>query len=210
MIQQRWKEIELSQGSWIRIIWQWLEILIFSSISIFSVLHCLFCSPMCISVVRHLVQSWKNSIDTSFWPLTSNPELSEEGTLNSPAAAAKSLQLCPTLCDPTDSSPPGSPVPGILQARTLGWVAIFLLQCMKVKSESEGAQLCRLLATPWTAVHQAPPFMGFSRQEHWSGLPLPSPSTALRILWNRASLFLPGWWHVGIGVVWPPTEQIAG
>ena len=40
------------------------------------------------------------------------------------AAAAKSLQLCPTLCDPIDSSPPGSPVPGILQARTLEWVAI--------------------------------------------------------------------------------------
>ena len=65
------------------------------------------------------------------------------------AAAAKSLQSCPTLCDPIDGSPPGSPVPGILQARTLEWVAIafsdkntgvgchFLLQCMKVKSESE-------------------------------------------------------------------------
>ena len=58
------------------------------------------------------------------------------------AAAAKSLQSCPTLCDPRDGSPPGFPVPGILQARTLEWVAILLLQCMKVKSESEVAQSC--------------------------------------------------------------------
>ena len=63
-------------------------------------------------------------------------------------AAAKSLQLCPSLCDPIDGSPPGSPVPGILQARTLEWVAIFLLPCMKVKSESEVAQLCPTLRDP--------------------------------------------------------------
>ena len=64
------------------------------------------------------------------------------------AAAAKSLQSCPTLCDPIDGSPPGSPIPGILQARTLEWVAIFLLQCMKVKSESEVTQSCRTLSDP--------------------------------------------------------------
>ena len=87
------------------------------------------------------------------------------------AAAAKSHQSCPTLCDPIDSSPPGFPVPGILRARILEWVAIFLPQCMKVKSESEVAQSC---PTPWTAAYQAPPSMGFSRQEYWSGLPLPS------------------------------------
>ena len=63
------------------------------------------------------------------------------------AAAAKSLQSCPTLCDPIDGSPPGSPVPGILQARTLEWVAISF-QCMKVKSESEGAQSCPTLSNP--------------------------------------------------------------
>ena len=63
------------------------------------------------------------------------------------AAAAKSLQSCLTLCDPIDDSPPGSPVPGILQARTLEWVAI-LLQCMKVKSESEVAQSCQTLSNP--------------------------------------------------------------
>ena len=63
------------------------------------------------------------------------------------AATAKSLQLCPTLCDPTDCSPPGSPVPGILQARTrVG--CHFLLQCMKVKTESEVAQLCPTLSNP--------------------------------------------------------------
>ena len=88
----------------------------------------------------------------------------------SAAAAAKSLQSCPTLCDPIDGSAPGSPVPGILQARTLEWVAISF-QCMKVKSLSR----VRLLATPWTVAHQAPPSMGFSRQEYWSGVPLPSP-----------------------------------
>ena len=64
------------------------------------------------------------------------------------AAAAKSLQSCPTLCDPIDGSPPGSPIPGILQARTLEWVAIFLLQCMKVKIESEVAQSCPTLRDP--------------------------------------------------------------
>ena len=81
-------------------------------------------------------------------------------------AAAKSLQSFPTLCDPIDGSPPGSPVPGILQARTLEWVAIAFLQFVKVKSESEVAQSCRLLATPWTAAYQALPSMGFSRQEY--------------------------------------------
>ena len=86
------------------------------------------------------------------------------------AAAAKSLQSCPTLCNPVDGSPPGSPAPGILQARTLEWVAISF-SSMKVKSESE----VRPLATPWTTAYQAPPSMGFSRQEYWSEVPLPSP-----------------------------------
>ena len=89
------------------------------------------------------------------------------------AAAAKSLQSCPTLCDPTDGSLSGSPVPGILQARTLEWFAIFLLHCIKVKVKS--LSRVRLCATSWTAAHQAAPSIGFSRQEYWSGLPLPSP-----------------------------------
>ena len=67
---------------------------------------------------------------------------------NGAAAAAKSLQSCPTVCDPIDGSSPGSPIPGILQARTLEWVAISFSQCMKVKSESEVTQLCPTLSNP--------------------------------------------------------------
>ena len=105
------------------------------------------------------------------------------------AAAAKSLQSCPTLCDPIDSNPSGSPVPGILQARTLEWVAISF---SKHESEKKVKSLSRvqLLATPWTAAYQAPPSTGFSGQEYWSGVPLPSPSTGLGTLnckGNRAS-----------------------
>ena len=92
----------------------------------------------------------------------------------SAVAAAKLLQSCLTLCDPTDGSPPGSVVPGILN-KTTGVGCHFLLQCMKVKSESEVVQWSvRLFVTPWTTAYQAPPSMGFSRQEYWSGLPLPS------------------------------------
>ena len=90
-------------------------------------------------------------------------------------AAAKSLQSCATLCDPIDSSPPGSLVPGILQARTLEWVAISFSNACKWKVKVKLLSRVRLLATPWTAAHQAPPSMGFSRQEYWSGVPLPSP-----------------------------------
>ena len=81
----------------------------------------------------------------------------------SAAAAAKLLQSCPTLCDPTDGSPPGSPVPGILQARTLEWVAIYIsnAQKWKVKVKSLGRVL--FIATPWTAAYQAALSMGFSR-----------------------------------------------
>ena len=91
------------------------------------------------------------------------------------AAAAKSLQSCPTLCDPIDGSPPGSPVPGILQARTLEWVAIAFSNAGKWKVKVKPLSRIRPLATPWTATYQAPPSMGFSRQEYWSRVPLPSP-----------------------------------
>ena len=92
-----------------------------------------------------------------------------------PAAAAKSFQLCPTLCDPRDGSPPGSPVPGILQVRTLEWVAISFSNAWKCKVKVKSLSCVRPLATPWTAAYQAPLSMGFSRQEYWSGVPLPSP-----------------------------------
>ena len=91
------------------------------------------------------------------------------------AAAAKLLQSCPTLCDSIDGSPPGSPVPGILQARTLEWVAISFSNASKWKVKVKSLSHARLLVTPWTAAHQAPPSMGFSRQEYRSGVPLPSP-----------------------------------
>ena len=85
-----------------------------------------------------------------------------------------SYQPCPTLCDPIDCSPPGSPIPGILQARTLEWVAISLSNAWKWKVKVKTLSCVQLLGTPWTAGYQAPPSMGFSRQECWSGLPLPS------------------------------------
>ena len=95
------------------------------------------------------------------------------------AAAAKSLQSRPTLCDPIDSSPPGSPVPGILQARTLEWVAISFSSAWKWKVKVKSLNRVRLFTTPRTAAYQAPPPMGFSRQEYWSGLPLPSSHKAV-------------------------------
>ena len=91
------------------------------------------------------------------------------------AASAKSLQLCPTLGDPIDGSPPGSSIPGILQARILEWVAISFSNAGKWKVKVKSLSRVRPSATPWTATYQAPPPMGFSRQEHWSGLPFPSP-----------------------------------
>ena len=90
------------------------------------------------------------------------------------AAAAKSLQSCPTLCDPKDGSPSGSPVPGILQAKTLEWVAISFSNAQKWKNKVKLLSRVQLLATQWTAAHQAPMSMGFSRQEYWSGVPSPS------------------------------------
>ena len=89
-----------------------------------------------------------------------------------PTATAKSLQSCPTLCDPIDGSPPGSPVPGILQARTLERVAISFSNAWRWKVKVKSFSRVRLLATPWTAAYQVPPSMGFSRQEYWSGVKL--------------------------------------
>ena len=100
------------------------------------------------------------------------------------AAAAKSLQSCPTLCDPRDGSPPGSPVPGILQARTLERVAIYFSNAWKWTVKVKSLNHVRLLATPWTAAYQAPLSMGFASQEHWSGLPLPSPNPCYYVWLN--------------------------
>ena len=111
-----------------------------------------------------------------------------------PPAAVKSLQSCPTLCDPIDGSPPGSPVSGILQAGTLEWVAISFSNAWKWKVKGKSLSRVRLFAIPWTAAYQAPLSMGFSRQEYWSGVPLPSPM----VEWTRSKC----------GAVTKPTEGV--
>ena len=108
----------------------------------------------------------------------------------SAAAAAKLLQSCLTLCDPIDGSPPGSPVPGILQARTLEWVAISFSNAWKWKVKVKSLSHVRLLATPWTAAYQAPPSLGFSRQKYWSGVPL---SRLVIIFLPRSKRLLISW-----------------
>ena len=79
----------------------------------------------------------------------------------SSSAAAKSLQSCPTLCNPIDGSSPGSPIPGILQARTLEWAAISFSNAWKWKVKVKSLSRVQLSATPWTAAYQAPPSRGF-------------------------------------------------
>ena len=118
------------------------------------------------SLKHHIIFFFFNVADEQY------PSTSSRGH----AAAARSLQFYLTLCDPIESSPPGSSVPGILQARTLEWVAISFSSTWKWKVKVKSLSRVRLLATPWTAAYQAPLSMGFSRQEHWSGVPLPSPS----------------------------------
>ena len=108
-------------------------------------------------------------------------------------ATAKSLQSCPTLCNPIDGSPPGSPIPGILQARTLEWVTISFSNEWKWKVKVKSLSRIRLLATPWTAANQAPLSMGFSRQEYWSGMPLPSPCLIPRFHKIDSKLWIIDW-----------------
>ena len=107
------------------------------------------------------------------------------------AAAAKSCQSCPTLCDSIDSSPPGSAVPGILQARTLEWVAISFSNAWKWKVKVKLLSHVWLLAIPWTAAYQAPPSLGFSRQEYWSGSSVPSPHLLHKGIQIKLTAFLP-------------------
>ena len=109
-----------------------------------------------------------------------------------------------TLCDSRDGSPPGSPVPGILQARTLEWVAIPFSSAWKSKVKVKSLSRVRLLVTPWTAAYQAPPSMGFSRQEYWSGVPLPSPMVPslahLKSIIPFSYVFLLCVWWGGVGL----------
>ena len=150
-----------------------------------------------LAVAAPLVSEWKQGkCSLDIWKLSMSPLLSLasaklsltlspkpqmptslliSGYAAAAAAAAKSLQSCLTLCDPIDDSPPSSAVPGILQARTLEWVAISLSNAWKWKVKVNSLSRVQLLETPWTAAYQALPSMGFSRQEYWSALPLPSP-----------------------------------
>ena len=105
------------------------------------------------------------------------------------AAAAKSLQSCPTLWDPIDGSPPGSPVPGMLQARTLEWVAISFSSAWKWKVKVKSLRRVRLFEIPWTVSYPVPPAMGFSRQEYWSGVPSPS-----LVIWLSFLVIKWKWW----------------
>ena len=105
-------------------------------------------------------------IHTAYWESDIIFNAAETSCNKAPAAAAKLLQSCPTLCDPIDGSPPGSPIPGILQARTLEWVAISFSNAGKWKVKVKSLSCVWLLATSWTAAYQAPPSMGFSRQEY--------------------------------------------
>ena len=142
--------------------------------------HILF-SEFMISGSDFFNERWKYNYKINYNYLTLGifSDTGERLTTAFAAAAAKSLQSCPTLCDPIDSSPAGSPIPGILQARTLEWVAISFSNARKwkVKVKSLSHVLCFM--TPWTAAYQAPLPMGFSRQEYWSGVPLPSPNYSL-------------------------------
>ena len=128
--------------------------------------------PAVLNRTRHTVLNEWNS------PLKNVRQLHKDLWANerilAAAAAAKSLQSCPTLCDSIDSSPPGSPVPGILQARTPEWVAISFSNAWKWKVKVKLLSRVWLFETPWTAAYQALLSMGFSRQEHWSGVQLPS------------------------------------
>ena len=122
-----------------------------------SVSFCGLC-PLFVPAVFHLRFKSLNSLISCTWISFS---------------AAKSLQSSPTL-RPHGRQPTRLPHPWDSPGKNTGVRCHFLLQCMKVKSESEVAQSCPTLGTPWTAAYQAPPSMGFSRQKYWSGVPLPS------------------------------------
>ena len=131
-------------------------------------------------------------LEESVWTTILNRDICLSGNNESnyaaaAADAAKSLQSCLTLCDPRDNSPSGFLVAGILQARTLEWVAISFSDAWKWKFKVKSLSRVWLLATPWTAAYQAPLSMGFSRQEYWSRVPLPSPNKWIKS-WQSSNL----------------------
>ena len=143
-------------------------------------------------VFQRLVASW--NLKSHQWLLTLSyiKSVGPSGTVTGSAAAtAKLLQSCPTLYDPIDGSPPGSPIPGILQARTLEWVAISFSNAWKWKVKVKSLSHVQLFETPWTAAYQAPLSMRFSRQEDWSGVLLPTQAQFCSII------------HWSFGKYWP-------
>ena len=164
--------------------------------------------------IKLCLKAWAALEETPVFPIPSSPAVLTSSqmlvtehhpyflsiTRDAAAAAAKSLQSCPTLCDPREGSPPGSAIPGILQARTVEWVAISFSSAWKWKVKVKSLSRVQLFATPWTAAHQAPLSMGFSRQEYWSGVPLPSPNR------RRSSTFFSMfaaqvWWHPTVSML---------
>ena len=123
-------------------------------------------------------KTFKRELNATLWHLLCDWKISMYilfQIIIAAAAAAASLQSCPTLCDPIEDSPPGSS-PWNPPARTLEWVAISFSSAWRWKVKVKSLSHVRLLPIPWTAAYQAPPSMGFSRQEYWSGVPLPSSS----------------------------------
>ena len=120
---------------------------------------------------------WRCVSLTSFLTLQQLPcqECTLISTLKAKESESEVPQSCPTLCDPIDGSPLGCANPGILQKRTLEWVAISFSKAWKWKVKVKSLSRVLPSGAPWTAAHQAPPSMGFSRQEYGSGVPLPSP-----------------------------------
>ena len=156
-----------------------------------------------VCITEQVVGPWSQRVfseheeDFASFPKANEKLLKDFKERGTAAAAAKSLQLCLTLCNPIDGSSPGPTFPGILQVRTLEWVAISSSNAWKWKVKVKSLSRVRLLATPWTAAYQASPPMGFSRQEYWSGLPLPSlkgeldlPFKTIALVWVGCVLCL--------------------
>ena len=133
-----------------------------------------YINKRCSTSICCITKRMKGGIPQSQVPLMVYVKEHSTIKLTAATAAAKSLQLCPTLFDPIDCSPPGYTLPGILLARTLEWAAISFSNAWRWKVKAQSLSHVRLPATPWTAAYRAPPSMGFSRQEYWSGVPSPS------------------------------------
>ena len=168
-LEEKRKSAQANLAFWLN----FFKLLLFFYWRIF-VLHTLVC--LILQYTKHML----GKLFSTTWLLPPVLQISAQCYFINAAAAAKSCQSCLTLCNPIDGSPPGSSVHGILQARTLEWVAISFSSTWKWKVKVKSLSPVQLFKTPWTVTYQAPPSMGFSRQEYWSGLPLPSPTLSMR------------------------------